>query len=39
MHRADLLKPDILSEIVLLGTGTLILAFLVLIAVTAFMRI
>ena len=35
MRLADLLKLDLLSEIVLLGAGTLILATLVLIAVTA----
>jgi hypothetical protein len=39
MQRADLLKPDLVSEIVLLGAGTLILASLVLIAVTALTRV
>jgi hypothetical protein len=38
MHRADLLKPDLLSEIVLLGTGALIFVALLLVAVTALAR-
>jgi hypothetical protein len=38
MLRADLLKPDLLSEIVLLGSGTLLLVSLVLIVVTALTR-
>jgi hypothetical protein len=38
MHRADLLKPDLLSEIVLLGTGALIFIALLLVTVTALMR-
>jgi hypothetical protein len=39
MHRADLLKPDLLSEIVLLGIGTLIFVSLLLIVVTALTRV
>jgi len=39
MHRADLLSPDVLSEIVLLAFGTLILASLVLFLVTVFCRV
>jgi hypothetical protein len=38
MLRPDLLKPDLLSEIVLLGSGTLIFASLLLIVVTALTR-
>jgi len=38
MHRADLLKPDLLSEIVLLGAGALIFAALLLVTVTALAR-
>jgi len=37
MLRADLLKPDLVSELVLLGSGTL-LFFLVLVVVTAVAR-
>jgi hypothetical protein len=39
MHRADLLKPDLLSEIVLLVVGTLVFVSLLLIVVTALTRI
>jgi hypothetical protein len=35
MHRDDLLKPDLLSEIVLLGSGVLIVVVLILVAVVA----
>jgi len=38
MHREDLMKPDLLSEIVLLGSGGVLLASLLLIVVTAFTR-
>jgi len=38
MLRSELLKPDLLSEIVLLVTGALIFAFLLLIALTALTR-
>jgi hypothetical protein len=38
MHREDLLSPDLLSEIVLLGSGTLIFVSLLLIVVTAVTR-
>ena len=38
MHRADLLKPDLLSEILLLGTGALILVSVLLVTVTALAR-
>jgi len=34
MLRADLLKPDLLSEIVLLGSGALLFSSLLLIVVT-----
>jgi hypothetical protein len=38
MPRADLLKPDLLSEIVLLGIASLICTTLVVIIVTVFTR-
>jgi hypothetical protein len=38
MHRHDLMGPDLLSEIVLLGSGTLILVSLLLFLVTALTR-
>jgi hypothetical protein len=38
MLREDLLKPDLLSEMVLLGSGVLIFVSLVLILVTALTR-
>jgi hypothetical protein len=38
MHPADLMKPDLLSEIVLLGSGGLLFAALLLIVVTALTR-
>jgi hypothetical protein len=38
MQRADLLKPDILSEIVLLGSGVLIFVLLLLVVLTALTR-
>jgi len=38
MHRDDLMNPDLLSELVLLGSGTLIFFTLVVIVVTAFSR-
>ena len=38
MHRDDLMNPDLLSEIVLLGSATLIFMTLVAIVVTAFSR-
>jgi hypothetical protein len=38
MHRADLLKPDLLSEIVLLGAGALIFVALLFVTVTALAR-
>ena len=38
MHPEDLMKPDLFSEIVLLGSGGLILASLLVIAVTALTR-
>jgi hypothetical protein len=38
MHPEDLMKPDLLSELVLLGSGGLIFVSLLLIVVTAFMR-
>jgi hypothetical protein len=36
MQRDDLMNPDLLSEIVLLGSATLIFIMLVAIVVTAF---
>jgi hypothetical protein len=38
MHPEDLMKPDLLSEIVLLGSGALIFVSLLLIVVTALTR-
>jgi hypothetical protein len=38
MHRNDLMNPDLLSEIVLLGSATLIFITLVAIVVTACSR-
>jgi hypothetical protein len=38
MHPEDLLKPDLFSEIVLLGSGGLIFVSLLLIVVTALAR-
>ena len=38
MLRADLLKPDLLSGIVLLGSGALLFGSLLLIVVTALAR-
>ena len=38
MHPEDLMKPDLLSEIVLLGSGGLIFLSLFLIVVTALTR-
>ena len=38
MHPEELMKPDLFSEIVLMGGGTLIFASLLLIAVTALTR-
>jgi hypothetical protein len=38
MHRDDLMNPDLLSAIVLLGSATLIFITLLAILVTAFTR-
>ena len=38
MLRTDLLKPDLVSELVLLGSATLLLVSLLLIVVAAFTR-
>jgi hypothetical protein len=38
VHREDLLSPDLVSEIVLLGFGTLILVSILLFVVTALPR-
>jgi hypothetical protein len=38
MHPEDLMKPDLVSEVVLLGSGGLIFVSLMVIVVTAFMR-
>ena len=39
MHREDLMKPDLFSEIVLLGSGALILVSLLLIVAGALTRV
>jgi hypothetical protein len=39
MHRDDLMNPDLLSEIVLLGSATLIFITLLAFIVTAFSRV
>ena len=39
MHPEDLMKPDLFSEMVLLGSGGMLFATLLLIAVIAFMRV
>jgi hypothetical protein len=39
MHREDLMNPDLLSEIVLLGSATLIFMTLVAVVVTALSRV
>jgi hypothetical protein len=33
LRRADLLKPDVMSEVILLGAGALVVAMLVLILI------
>jgi hypothetical protein len=38
MHRDDLMNPDLLSELVLLGSASLIFFTLIVIVVTAFSR-
>lgn len=38
MHPEDLMKPDLFSEILLLGSGGFIFVALVLVVVTAFTR-
>ena len=38
MHPVEIMKPDLLSEIVLTTFGTLTLSFLVLFAMAAFAR-
>jgi len=38
MLRTDLLKPDLVSELVLLGSGTLLFVSVLLIVVTALAR-
>jgi hypothetical protein len=38
MHPEDVMKPDLLSEIILLGSGGVIFVSLLLIAVTALTR-
>jgi hypothetical protein len=38
MHPEDLMKPDLFSEVVLLGSGGLIFVSLLLIIATAFTR-
>jgi len=39
MHPEDLMKPDLFSEIVLMGSGGLLFASLLLIAVIALARV
>jgi len=39
MHRQELMNPDLLSEIVLLGSGSLLFVVLLLIVVTALTRV
>jgi hypothetical protein len=39
MHPEDLMKPDLFSEIVLMGSGGLLSASLMLIVVIAFTRV
>jgi hypothetical protein len=39
MHPEDLMKPDLFSEIVLMGSGGLLLASLLLIVVIALTRV
>jgi hypothetical protein len=39
MHPEDLMKPDLFSEIVLMGSGGMLFAFLMLIVVIAFTRV
>ena len=39
MHPEDLMKPDLFSEIVLMGSGGLLFASLMLIVVIAFTRV
>jgi hypothetical protein len=39
MRRDDLMKPDLVSEVVLLSSGTLVLLFLILAVVAALTRI
>jgi hypothetical protein len=39
MHPEDLMKPDLLSEIVLMGSGGLLFASLLLIVVIALTRV
>jgi len=38
MLRADILKPDLVSEVVLLGSGALLAVSLLLVVVTALAR-
>jgi hypothetical protein len=38
MRRGDLMKPDLLSEMLLLGSGVLIFVTLILIVVAALVR-
>jgi hypothetical protein len=39
MHPEDLMKPDLFSEIVLMGSGGMLFAFLMLIVGIAFIRV
>ena len=39
MHPEDLMKPDLVSELVLMGSGGLLFAFVLLIVVIVLIRI
>jgi hypothetical protein len=39
MHPEDVMKPDLFSEIVLMGSGALLFASLIVIVVIAFTRV
>lgn len=39
MHRDDLMKPDLLSEVVLFGSGLVIFVLLMLVAAVALMHV
>ena len=39
LRRADLLKPDVMSEVILLGAGALVIVILILILVVVLTRV